>query len=145
MGEAAELAGISLISLLQGFGLGAGLIIAIGAQNAFVLRQGLKRQHLFVTAGISTLCDGWAAKARWVEDLGYSTFLVADHPWLDVASIPALMMVADSTSLRIGSHVFNINIRHPALLAKDMAMLDVLSRWLSHFVQDGMGISSHSL
>jgi arginine exporter protein ArgO len=73
MGEAAELAGISLISLLQGFGLGAGLIIAIGAQNAFVLRQGLKRQHLFVTAGISTLCDGWAAKARWVEDLGYST------------------------------------------------------------------------
>lgn len=89
--------------------------------------------------------DGWAAKARWVEDLGYTTFLVADHPWLDVASIPALMMVADSTSLRIGSHVFNVNIRHPALLAKDMAMLDVLSRWLSHFVQDGMGISSHSL
>jgi L-lysine exporter family protein LysE/ArgO len=57
MGEAAELAGISLISLLQGFGLGAGLIIAIGAQNAFVLRQGLKRQHLFMTASISTLCD----------------------------------------------------------------------------------------
>ena len=57
MREAAELARISLISLLQGFGLGAGLIIAIGAQNAFVLRQGLKRQHLFVTASISTLCD----------------------------------------------------------------------------------------
>jgi L-lysine exporter family protein LysE/ArgO len=57
MGETAQLAGISLISLLQGFGLGAGLIIAIGAQNAFVLRQGLKRQHLFMTASISTLCD----------------------------------------------------------------------------------------
>ncbi len=57
MGDAAQLAGISLISLLQGFGLGAGLIIAIGAQNALILRQGLKRQHLFVTASISTLCD----------------------------------------------------------------------------------------
>ncbi len=57
MGETTELEGISLISLLQGFGLGAGLIIAIGAQNAFVLRQGLKRQHLFITASISTLCD----------------------------------------------------------------------------------------
>lgn len=57
MGEAAQLEGISLISLLQGFGLGAGLIIAIGAQNAFILRQGLKRQHLFLTASVSTLCD----------------------------------------------------------------------------------------
>ena len=71
--------------------------------------------------------DGWAAKARWVEDLGYTTLLVADHPWLDVAPIPALMLVADTTSLRIGSYVFNVDIRHPALLAKDMAMLDVLS------------------
>jgi probable F420-dependent oxidoreductase len=71
--------------------------------------------------------DGWAAKAHWIEDLGYTTFLVADHPWLDVAPIPALMMVADTTALRIGSYVFNVDIRHPALLAKDMAMLDVLS------------------
>jgi L-lysine exporter family protein LysE/ArgO len=43
--------------LLQGFGLGASLIIAIGAQNAFVLRQGLRRSHVFITACICTLCD----------------------------------------------------------------------------------------
>jgi L-lysine exporter family protein LysE/ArgO len=43
--------------LIQGFSLGAGLIIAIGAQNAFVLQQGLKRRHVFVTASIGTLCD----------------------------------------------------------------------------------------
>lgn len=42
---------------LQGFGLGAGLIIAIGAQNAFVLQQGLRRQHVFATAAICALCD----------------------------------------------------------------------------------------
>jgi len=38
---------------VQGLGLGAGLIIAIGSQNAFVLRQGLKHQHHFA---IATLC-----------------------------------------------------------------------------------------
>ena len=32
--------------ILAGFGIGAGLIVAIGAQNAFVLRQGLKRSHV---------------------------------------------------------------------------------------------------
>jgi L-lysine exporter family protein LysE/ArgO len=44
MGKTPELAGISLIA--QGFGLSAGLIIATGTQNAFVLHQGLKRRHL---------------------------------------------------------------------------------------------------
>ena len=47
----------SLIVLLKGFTLFAGLIVAIGAQNAYVLRQGLKRQHLFATASICFLCD----------------------------------------------------------------------------------------
>ncbi len=42
---------------LQGFGLGGGLIVAIGAQNAFVLRQGIERRHVFATAAICTLCD----------------------------------------------------------------------------------------
>lgn len=41
----------------QGLGLGAGLIIAIGAQNAFVLRQGLQRRQVFVTALVCVLCD----------------------------------------------------------------------------------------
>jgi len=42
---------------LKGFGLGAGLIIAIGAQNAHVLRMGLKRQHVALTVGVCILCD----------------------------------------------------------------------------------------
>jgi L-lysine exporter family protein LysE/ArgO len=44
-------------TLLEGFGLGASLIIAIGAQNAFVLRQGLKRQHVFLSAAFCSLAD----------------------------------------------------------------------------------------
>jgi L-lysine exporter family protein LysE/ArgO len=42
---------------LQGFALGASLIVAIGAQNAFVLRQGLLRRHVFVVATICFLSD----------------------------------------------------------------------------------------
>jgi L-lysine exporter family protein LysE/ArgO len=44
-------------AFFQGLALGAGLIIAIGAQNAFVLRQGLRKQQVFATALVCTLCD----------------------------------------------------------------------------------------
>lgn len=37
--------------------MGASLIIAIGLQNAFVLRQGLKERHIFITALTASLCD----------------------------------------------------------------------------------------
>ncbi|WP_193368528.1 LysE/ArgO family amino acid transporter [Pelagibius marinus] len=47
----------SASAALEGFGLGAGLIIAIGAQNAYVLRQGLRRQHVFAVAGLCFLID----------------------------------------------------------------------------------------
>lgn len=43
--------------LVKGFGMGASLIMAIGAQNAFVLKQGLKRHHLFLTAITCFICD----------------------------------------------------------------------------------------
>ncbi len=42
---------------LSGFLLGASLIIAIGSQNAFILRQGLMRQHVFVLCLICSLAD----------------------------------------------------------------------------------------
>ena len=42
---------------LQGFGMGAGLIIAIGAQNAFVLSQGVRRQHHWLVASLCFFCD----------------------------------------------------------------------------------------
>lgn len=42
---------------INGFLMGASLIIAIGLQNAFVLRQGLKEHHIFITALTASLCD----------------------------------------------------------------------------------------
>jgi L-lysine exporter family protein LysE/ArgO len=46
-----------LTALLTGFFLGLSLIIAIGAQNAFVLRQGVLRQHVFFIALFCSIAD----------------------------------------------------------------------------------------
>jgi L-lysine exporter family protein LysE/ArgO len=46
-----------LTPLLAGIGLGLSLIVAIGAQNLFVLRQGIRREHVFAVAAICALSD----------------------------------------------------------------------------------------
>tara|TARA_Y100001954_G_scaffold51454_1_gene54485 strand:+ start:14479 stop:15198 length:720 start_codon:yes stop_codon:yes gene_type:complete len=48
----------TMTSFIQGFGLGGGLIVAIGAQNAFVLTQGVRRNHHLAVAALCILCDG---------------------------------------------------------------------------------------
>lgn len=50
-------AGSWLLPFLRGLGLGASLIVAIGAQNAFVLRQGLRREQAVLVAAICAACD----------------------------------------------------------------------------------------
>src|SRR3546814_19916203 len=44
-------------SALVGFGVGLSLIVAIGAQNAFVLRQGLTRSHVLPIVAVCALSD----------------------------------------------------------------------------------------
>lgn len=71
----------------------------------------------------------WAELARKAEDLGYSTLSMPDHfvneEW---APLPAMMAAADATSvLRIGSLVFDNDYKHPVVLAKEAATLDLLS------------------
>ena len=48
---------MSLPLYLKGLGLGAGLIVAIGSQNAHVLRMGLRRQHVGMTVLVCILCE----------------------------------------------------------------------------------------
>lgn len=72
--------------------------------------------------------EAWIALARKTEDLGYAIFLVADHYVNEYLPIAALMAAADATrALRVGSFVFDNDFRHPALLAKEVAALDLLS------------------
>ena len=47
-----------LLTFLKGFGTGGGLIVAIGAQNAFVLSQGVKKNHILLIPLICAVCDG---------------------------------------------------------------------------------------
>jgi L-lysine exporter family protein LysE/ArgO len=67
-----------LLTFATGFGLGGGLIIAIGAQNAFVLGQGLRRNHPVMVAFVCALCDAILIAAG-VAGLGT---LVATYPIL---------------------------------------------------------------
>ncbi len=46
-----------IIPFIQGFGASGGLIVAIGAQNAFVLSQSVRGNHHMVAAFICILCD----------------------------------------------------------------------------------------
>lgn len=75
----------------------------------------------------------WVAQAQRIETLGYATFLIRDHFVPDFfgdqyAPVAALATVASVTSrLRIGTLVLDNDYRHPVLLAKEAATLDVLS------------------
>jgi len=77
--------------------------------------------------------EGWRALARRVEALGYDTLLLRDHLVADVfgrqlAPLTALMAAADATTtLRIGTLVVGNDFRHPTVLAKEAATLDLLS------------------
>src|SRR5215472_352902 len=72
--------------------------------------------------------EQWTTLVRKAEDLGYATFLLADHYVNEFPPIAALMAAADATNtLRVSSFVFDNDFRHPALLAKESAALDLLS------------------
>lgn len=70
----------------------------------------------------------WREKAIKAEALGYSTLLMWDHFDDSLAPLPALLAAADATTtLRIGTFVLANDFRHPALVAKEAATLDLLS------------------
>ena len=72
--------------------------------------------------------DEWTELARRIESLGYSTMTMPDHFTGQLAPVPALQCAADATStLRLGALVFDNDYKHPVVLAKELATMDVLS------------------
>lgn len=70
----------------------------------------------------------WVDLARRVEDLGYSTLLLPDHFDDQLSPMPALAVAAAvTTGLRVGPLVLDNDYRHPVVLAKEAATVDVLS------------------
>ncbi|MCU0311103.1 MAG: TIGR03621 family F420-dependent LLM class oxidoreductase [Acidimicrobiales bacterium] len=72
--------------------------------------------------------DAWRELARRVEDLGFDTLTVADHLDAQFAITPAVTAAAEATTtLRIGGLVWCNDYRHPVVMAKEAATIDVLS------------------
>ena len=70
----------------------------------------------------------WGAGARRVEALGYSTLYVPDHFTDQWGPLVALTAAAEATTtLNVGALVFDNDYRHPVVLAKEVATLDLLS------------------
>jgi probable F420-dependent oxidoreductase len=70
----------------------------------------------------------WHRKARKIEDLGYNALTLPDHLTDLVAPIPALVSAAEATkALRVGTNVLNNDLRHPVLVAREAAIVDLLS------------------
>jgi len=94
----------------------------------------------------------WRQTARKIEDLGYSTLFIPDHFEDQFGPLVALTVAAEATTtLRVGSLVFGNDYRHPMVLAKEIATLDLISEgrvefglgagWMtSDYEQSGMAL-----
>lgn len=70
----------------------------------------------------------WQESARTIEALGYSTVFVPDHFDEGLGPIAALATAAAATTtLRVGTLVLACDFRHPAVLARELATVDLLS------------------
>jgi probable F420-dependent oxidoreductase len=79
-------------------------------------------------AAHATSGEAWARLARRAEQLGYSSLLVPDHLGRQLSPIAAIAAAAAvTTRLRVGGFVFANDFRHPLVLAREAATLDLLS------------------
>jgi probable F420-dependent oxidoreductase len=96
----------------------------------------------------------WAELARRSEDAGFDVLTMPDHFTNQLAPVPALMAAANATTtLRVGALVFDNDYKHPVVLAKELATMDLLcdgrteiglgAGWmLSDYEQSGMTYDS---
>src|SRR5438046_7471188 len=89
---------------------------------------GMRPFRFLATAGGYPGLAELTGLARKAEAAGCSAFVLPDHLIGQYAALPLLAVVAAATQrLRVGTFVLNACLRHPAVLAQDLATLDVLS------------------
>lgn len=101
----------------------------LGRQVRCLCHDGCMGPFRFLAEAVE-VADGrrLAETARRAESLGYAGLVFTDHLLDQLAPIPAMATVAAATErLRVGTFVLNNDLRHPAVLAQDLATVDVLS------------------
>lgn len=96
-----------LFTASRGFALGASLIIAIGAQNAFVLRQGLLRRHVFP---VTVFCAASDALLITLGAAGFGSLVAASPILLAVVGLGGAAFLG-----AYGVHAFRRALRPGAL------------------------------
>src|SRR5713226_2056999 len=85
-------------------------------------RFGVDLQHPFAD-------HSWTDTVREIESLGYSTVFVPDHFAEGLGPITALATAAAVTStIHVGTLVLDCDFRHPAVLSRELATIDLLSK-----------------
>jgi len=88
----------------------------------------VKRQFRFGVQLSDLPADGWAERARRIEELGYSSLVCPDHfgsQWDPTVLLTAVAAV--TTRLRVGALVYDVDYRHPVIYAKESAALQLVS------------------
>jgi probable F420-dependent oxidoreductase len=87
-----------------------------------------QRPFRFGVNSVTTSRADWEDTARKAEALGFDTLIAQDHFGNQLAPMPSLVTAAAATSrLRLATLVLDNDFRHPALLAKEAATVDVLT------------------
>ena len=124
-------------ALLAGLGLGYSLIIAIGAQNAYVLRQGMTGRHLGLMVAICSLSDAVLIVAG-IAGIGTVTQL---WPWLEpvirwvgAAFLIGYAVIAARRALRPPQTGLQPDAAGPAAGAMSVALTTLALTWLNPHV-----------
>jgi len=115
-----------------GFAVSATLIIAIGAQNAFVLRQGLRREHVLIIVAFCVLADllligaGVAGLARVLGQAPHLTLALTAAGTLFLAwyGIRALSRARTASSMDVAESTRRISVRNAVAQAAGFTFLN---------------------
>lgn len=120
---------------LAGIGLGASLIIAIGAQNAFVLRRGIRRDHVLAVVAVCVLCD-WVLIALGAAGFGA---LVSAFPLLtSIAAWGGALFLAVYGAMALRSAL------HPGVLIAEELRTDATPPDAPADALEGAGVDNRS-
>lgn len=113
-----------MLSILAGLGLGLSLIVAIGAQNVFVLRQGIRREHVLAVVLVCAISDAVLIVAG-VAGLGYvisaAPWLVTVARWAGAAFLLGYGLLAARRAWRGGEEALQVERPEDGALADDLA------------------------